>query len=247
MVLRVCLSCLVVLSFLRAGDELVKPEKIRLETWVREDLFAGWIANDTKTFDRGVQKVERYLNEHPDDRTALAFKYLVVSYDILRARAKADDASYAKHLAAANDLRARIFTGNLRDPGPYIVVGSCLVRTAAVAPGSDRKWMFQEGRDLLAKVPELQGQVFEQLPPHLRGELWAELAFASDRLGDAAERDRILDTMVTKLAGTPYETRARSWQKPGNLTKETDYACISCHEPGRLAPTLARVNASGAK
>ena len=86
MVLRVCLSCLVVLSFLRAGDELVKPEKIRLETWVREDLFAGWIANDTKAFDRGVQKVERYLNEHPDDRTALAFKYLVVSYDILRAR-----------------------------------------------------------------------------------------------------------------------------------------------------------------
>jgi hypothetical protein len=78
----------------------------------------------------------------------------------------------------------------------------------------------------------------------MRGELWGQIAFASDRLGDAAARDQALDNMATQLAGTPYAARARSRQKGANPANEKDYTCISCHDPGRLAPALARVNSS---
>ena len=244
---RACLAVLLAFPVLHAADDVVKPDRVPLSTWVREDLFAGWIANDTATFDRGTKKVDRFLSDHPDDRLGLAFKYMVVAYAMIQARTRADDVAYQTQFAAAKDLRSRIFAGDLRDPGPYIVVGSCQVRTAYFAPEKDRAAMYRDGRDLLAKVPELQADIFEKLPPHFRGEVWAQLAFASDRLGDAAARDQALENMLTKLPGTPYESRARAWQKPGNIAKEKDYTCMSCHDPGRLAPTLARLSGAGKK
>jgi len=244
--LRACLSILLALPLLHGADELAKPDKITLHTWVREDLFAGWIANDTTTFERGATKVDRYLADHPDDRNGLAWKYLVVSYRMIQARTKGDNDAYGKQLAAAKGLKTRILAGEARD-ALNIIVGSSLIRTADVAPDQDRASMYREGRDLLAKVPEIQGKAFDTLPPHMRGELWAQLAYAADRLGETAERDRVLQLMQSQLAGTQYESRARLWQKPENLAKEKGYACISCHEPGRLAPALARVNATTAK
>jgi len=240
--LRAVFISLLTLPLLHSADEFVKPDKLTLHTWVREDMFAGWIGNDTPTLERGVKKIDRFLADHPGDINALAWKYLASSYYMIRARAKGDDAAYAKHMAEAKDLRAKIFAGDFQDVGPYIIVGSGLINTACYAPEKERAAMFRDGRQLLAKVPELQGKLFDDLAPHMRGELWFELAFASDRLGDTEARDRTLQTIITHLAGTPYETRAREWQKPGKIAGEKQYNCISCHEPGRLAPTLARIN-----
>ena len=93
----------------------------------------------------------------------------------------------------------------------------------------------------------MQGEVFEKLPPHMRGETWSLLAYASDRLGDKAERDALIDTMFTKLQGTPYEARAKRWKTLPALNSETDNMCITCHEPGRLKNVQARLAASAAK
>ena len=57
-----------------------------------------------------------------------------------------------------------------------------------------------------------------------------------------AERDRVLQEMLTKLAGSPYESRAQSWMKGSKLANEKQYLCISCHDSGRLEPSLARLN-----
>jgi hypothetical protein len=244
---KACLSLLVAVSFLTAADELVKPDKLTIHTWVREDMFAGWISNDSAILARGVQKLDRFLADHPNDYNANSWKFLAASFGMIQARNKGDDAAYSRELAISKDLRAKIFMGDQRDPGPYIIVGSSLVRTACFAPEKDRGWMMRDGRDMLVKVIELQGEVFEKLPPHFRGEIWAQLAFANDRLGETAARDRALENMLTRLGGTPYESRARAWQKPGAIAKEKDYACMSCHDPGRLAPTLARLSAANAK
>jgi len=241
--MKIGVLLLVALPLLPASDELVKPEKVPVSTWVREDLFAGWIANDPKTQERGMLKVDRYLQDHPDDPTALAWKYFAMTYNMRDAMQKKDSAGYAQVLASAERVRKKIFAGDLQDPGAYIIVGSSLVGIAYWAPAEDRTWMYRDGRELLNKVPGLQEQYFDKLPPHMRGELWTQIAFASDRLGDAAERDRVLNEIATKLAGSPYETRARGWMKSG-LGSEKQYTCISCHEPGRLAPTMARLKAN---
>ena len=237
-------GCLLLLTLplFPATDELVKPDKLPLSTWVREDIFAGWIANDPVTFEHGVRKVDRFLQDHPGSIDGLAWKFTVAAYRMRRAREKHDDAAYRRELALSKELRAKIFAGDPKDAGPYIIVGSSLVGLAYFAPAEDRDGMYRDGRDLLSKVPALQAQYFEQLPPHMRGELWSQIAFASDRLGDSAERDRVLNEMAAKLAGSPYEGRARSW-KEGGLAKEKNFLCISCHEPGRLAPALARMQA----
>ena len=146
-----------------AIDELVKPDKVAISTWVREDLFAGWIANDPKTFDRGVRKLETFLQDHPDDITALAWKYFATSYRLRQARQKGDDAAYDRELASAKKLREKIFTGDTKNPGPYIIVGSSLVGVAYFAPPVDRTWMYRDGRALLGKVPELQA-IFRYAP-----------------------------------------------------------------------------------
>ncbi len=242
---RACLFGLLATHLVQA-DDLVKPDRVALSTWLREDMFAGFVGHDDATFERGVKKLDRYLLDHPNDRAALAWQYSVDCYRMVQARRKSDDAAYQTALAAARELRARIFEGAPRDPGLNIVVGSTLVAILSSAAEADRGWMLRDARDLLAKVPELQADYFDRLPPHMRGELWSELAFVSDRLGDTAERDREIENMVTRLAGTPYEARGRAWQK-GSLAREKEYACISCHEPGRLAPTLARLNASAQK
>ena len=103
--------------------------------------------------------------------------------------------------------------------------------------------MYREGREILRRVPVIQAKYFDKLPPHMRGELWSSLAFASDRLGDRAERDRLVNEMATKLAGSVYEGRAKRWAGMSELKSEVDSMCISCHEPGRLKPTLARLEA----
>ena len=238
--LRAGILCLLAFALLPAAENLVKPDKISIDTWVREELFAGWIANDLDAFQHGVRKLDAYLQDHPDDAEALALNYLAIAYRMRQALAAGDDAAYRRHLATANDVLQKTFATNPENPGPYIIVGSALVRLASSAPEPDRARMYRDGRDLLNKVPGLQKDYFDTLPPHMRGELWSQIAFASDRLGETAERDRVISEILTKLQGSPYETRARHWQKLSNLKNEGDYACLSCHEPGRLASVLAK-------
>src|SRR5258708_36324473 len=78
--LRAATLCFVAVALLPGAENLVQPANIGISTWVREDLFAGWIANDLDTFERGVRKLDLYLNDHPDDIDALSWKYLVIAY-----------------------------------------------------------------------------------------------------------------------------------------------------------------------
>src|SRR5579871_2567566 len=116
--------CLLAIRFLPASDDLAKPDKVPLSTWVREDLFAGWIMNDADTFDRGDRKVDLFLQNHPDNTLALSWKYFAIGYRTRQTIEKGDKAAYQRHVAAAKAVRETIFANELKDPGPYIIVGS---------------------------------------------------------------------------------------------------------------------------
>lgn len=205
--LRTGTFALFTLSLAAMAGNLVKPEKLTIHTWVREDLFAGWMVRDQPSFDRGVRKLDAFLESSPNDKNGLAWKYFVLTYRMREALAGRDIAAYEKHLADAKALRGVIFDGEPRDSGPYIIVGYSLIGGALHAPEADQKWMYRDGREMLRKVQVMQGPVFERLPPHMRGELWSALAVASDRLGDREDRDRVIGDMLVKLAGSPYESR----------------------------------------
>jgi len=229
---------------LLAADDLAKPEKLTLHTWVREDIFAGWMAFDAARLELGARKVDRFLQDKPEDANGLSWKYLELTYRMRDARKKNDQEAYRRHLDAANEIRKRVLAKEPKNPVPGIIIGGSLVFGALYMAEADREWMYREGRELLKKVPELQGPVFEKLPPHMRGELWSMIAFAADRLGDKQDRDHYVNEMATKLAGSPYEARAKRWKEQPALTSEVDNMCISCHEPGRLSAVQARLNAA---
>jgi hypothetical protein len=242
--IRIMFVALLGAACLPAADDLAKPDKMTIHTWVREDIFAGWMAYDGARLENGLRKVERYLQDRPNDANALAWKYLALTYRMREARKKGDDEAYRRHLAEAKDVHKQALGKETKDAGPYIIIGGSLVFGALFVPDQDKEWMYRDGRELLRKVPVLQAQYFDTLPAHMRGELWSLLAFASDRLGDKQERDKYITEMMTKLAGTPYEGRAKRWQNQASLTSEVDNMCITCHEQGRLAAVQAKLNAS---
>ena len=48
-----------------------------------------------------------------------------------------------------------------------------------------------------------------------------------------------LDKMLTVMANTPYETRAKKWKENPESAPRTSLTCQTCHDPGRLAARSA--------
>ncbi|MBL8178718.1 MAG: hypothetical protein JNK48_28850 [Bryobacterales bacterium] len=224
--------------------DLAKPGKLTIHTWVREDIFAGWMAKDAEALARGEKKLDFFLASNPNHSSALAWKHLATQYHMRDAVAKGDQTRYATLLAESKSLQKKAIEANPKDVAVYIIVGGGWIMNAFYAPQEDKLWMYREGRDLLRQVPVMQGAAFEKLPPHMRGETWSLLAYASDRLGDRAAKDALLEKMLTQLQGSPYESRAKRWQTLPALNSETDNMCITCHEPGRLKNVQARLAAA---
>jgi hypothetical protein len=160
-------------------------------------------------------------------------------------REAGDDAAYRRDWAEGEDYRKRALA--LRKPpevGPWLIVGGTQISNARyAATAGDRAALYREGLDLLGKTQEAQRAVWDQLPAHMRGEVWSQMAFAYDQLGDQENRNQIAKAMIDKLKDSPYEARGRRWLTLEKLSYG-EAACISCHEPGRLQPALARLGIS---
>ncbi len=235
---------LLAVPMLLSAESLAKPDKLSIHTWVREDIFAGWMAKDAEGLARGEQKVDYFLASNPTHSSALAWKFATVYYHLREAHAKGNQTEYKKRIAEGKELREKAIAANPKDVAVYIIVGGMMVMGAYYAAPEDKEWMYRDGRDLLRKVQPMQGAAFDTLPAHMRGEMWSMLAYASDRLGDKEDRAATVNLMLTKLQGSPYEARAKRWQALPALSSEIDNMCISCHEPGRLKNVQSRLNAA---
>jgi hypothetical protein len=48
-----------------------RPKGVPFYTWVREDTFAGFMADDLARFERGMEKAQEYLTEDANNMHAL--------------------------------------------------------------------------------------------------------------------------------------------------------------------------------
>ncbi len=69
------------------------PEGVTISKWVREDLFAGFLADSMDEFNRGVAKLDEILTGAPDNGTAVVW------------RASVDARRIAEHLLRATSVR----------------------------------------------------------------------------------------------------------------------------------------------
>ena len=238
--MRLTISLLIALSLapLPAQDGLDKPRNLRVSTWVREDLFAGFLDGDMARFARGVKKAERAVAADPKAADALAWLGGAELLLAVRAHEAGKTWEFEVHFAKAQvhfagsaavvaQIPAYAEALHAIQGGSYVVMGDRM-------PEQHRKAAWQAVREHYTAIRALHGAGFGKLPVHMRGEVLAGLAQAAQRLGEADVAKEQTRALVAAFPGTPYAVFAQRWLDKPETMGRTKVTCVTCHEPGRL-------------
>jgi len=237
---------MILLAALSAAEP--KPANVRTSTWVREDLFAGFLGGDKVRFEQGMTKLDGILAAQPNAPEALAWR---ASGELFRAVMKVEAgeaAGFATAFAAAQASFARAWRlaqGTPAVEAVFAITGGTMAVFGDRLPAAHRREAWALVRENYTALRASQGESFAKLPVHMRGEVLAGLAQASQRLGELDKVDAQLKELIDAVPGSVYATRAARWQQNPDVANRTAITCQSCHEPGQLAAVQARL--AGAK
>ena len=218
-----------------------RPANVPIHTWVREDIFAGFLANDLERFGRGEAKVREYVAETPARPEALGW---LVAVKLHRAGLAFGAGKTAEGEALVNEALQAADTAVTNGPdnfGMHATIGGSIVTLANKLPDWYYRPLMERARTHYATLYKVQSPALSKLPLHIKGELLAGVAETEFRVGDKAKATDTLNQILKELPETGYATNAQQWlSAPENVTKDTKLVCQSCHEPGRLAAWQAR-------
>jgi len=220
-----------------------KPDKVPTHIWVREDLFAGLLANDMERFARGEEKLADLLAANPKNYEALPWK---MSAEMLRAvlafesgnRAEFDQ-RYQKAVAGFEGMNKQA----PNNVGILAIYGGTISTLSHRLPPDVAAAANRRSVELYLNLEQVQKDSFEKMPVHHRGEVLSGAAQGAARSGQEELARTYLAKIVETLPGTPYVAVARKVLENPELGKTARIACNSCHEPNRLADFTARLNA----
>ncbi len=240
------MSCLVLLLVAIGGVKAQSPEpplsdtRLTVHTLVREDIFAGFMANDMARFTRGEKNVERLLTDRPDQRgNLLAWRGSTAMYRAVLAHESGNSGEFLTHLQAARAAFAEAATQASGNEGAAAITGGSYAVFADRLPEPHRATAWAEAYSNYSLLWKQQGPAIDKLPVHHRGEVMAGLVQSAQRTGRTEEMAQHLDRMLTLLQGTPYEATAQRWKADPASAATTRVTCKACHNPGRLSSTLA--------
>jgi hypothetical protein len=243
--MRVLLS-LVLLFAAIAGTKAQSPEpplsdtRLTVHTLVREDIFAGFMANDMVRFARGERNVEQLLKDRPDQRgNLLAWRGSATMHRAVLAHEAGNSSEFRKQLDAARASFAEAAKGTSGNDGVAAITGGTYAVFADRLPDPHRATAWADAYANYSLLWKQQGSMIDKLPVHHRGEVLGGLVQSAQRTGRTEEMTQHLDRMITSLQGTPYEATAQQWKANPDSAATTRVTCKACHNPGRLSPTLA--------
>ncbi len=214
--------------------------RLTIHTYVREDIFAGFMANDMDRFARGEKKLEQMLVERPADKsTTLAWLGGASLYRAALANQAKQPEECERLYEKAMAMFGEAQKANPRDGGMYAVMGGTLVLFADKLPAEYRAGLWTKAYQSYQAMGQGQMSALAMLPLHLKGELLAGLAQTAQRTGHEKELAEYLDKMTSTMPGTPYASRAQRWKDDPSVAARTSLVCQSCHEEGRLEPRMA--------
>lgn len=224
-----------------------RPAYVSMSQWVREDIFAGFLANDMERFEQGMRKVQEILDRNANDSDALGWRGGGRLYLAVTSLERGETARFQELYDSAMDDLDRSLAARKPDQSAiYAIEGGTLVLFADRLPLAQRQRAYQRGFDAYEKLRAIQKDFFNQLPLHMRGEVISGLAQFAQRLGREDAKARLEETM-TALPGTAYAKRAELWRDKPEVAAKSALVCQSCHEPSRLANIISRNTAAGAK
>jgi hypothetical protein len=240
------MSSLVLMLIAIGGAKAQSPEpplgdtRLTVHTLVREDIFAGFMANDMVRFARGEKNVEQLLRDRPDQRgNLLAWKGSAALYRAVLGHESDHQGEFLKHLQAARAAFAEAATETSGNDGVAAITGGSYAVFADRLPEPHRASAWADAYSNYSLMWKQQGAVIDKLPVHHRGEVLGGLVQSAQRTGRTEEMAQHLDRMLTSLQGTPYEATAQQWKANPASAATTRVTCKACHNPGRLTSQLA--------
>jgi len=241
----ILLSCffafLAVDGFAQSPDPPISDTRLTVHTLVREDIFAGYRADNMERFERGEQNIDRLLEQRPAARAdLLAWKGGTKLYRAVTAHEQEHREEFQSFYSEAIDLFAQARELAPQGVGVAAVVGGSYVLFADRLPEAQRADAWSASYDSYQVLWSQQASAVAQLPVHIRGELLSGLIQSSQRTGRTDELQQYLDKMIEVLPNTSYGRMAQQWKDDPQAAVGQNISCKSCHAPGRLAATLAR-------
>ena len=237
---RLCAISILILLLFAPLTLPAQPEGVRVSTWVREDLFAGFLADDQESLQAGIKKLDAILAGQPDNAGALAWRASIDYYRAVRAHEQGDRAKFERLYQQSMDAFRNLYETAPQDISVLAVTSGATSLFAGRFPEPQRTESFQLSRDRFEALARAQSEFFDKMPAHHRGEVLAGLAQAEEHLGNRARSREHLTRIVNTLGGTPYELPARKWLDDPGASGGTRITCLSCHEPGRLENAASR-------
>jgi hypothetical protein len=217
--------------------------RLTVHTLLREDVFAGTLRNDLTPFARAERNAVALLAERPDQRgNILSWQGGMSLYRAVRAHEAGEAAEFQRLYQQARTEFAEAGKATSGNEGVAAITGGSIATLADRLPADQRAAAWAVAYDAYMMLWKQQGPALEQLPVHMRGELLSGVALSAQRTGRQEEAAQFVDKMLTTLQGTPYEATAKQWKNDPSAAASSNVTCKSCHEPGRLGPTLSRLN-----
>ena len=215
--------------------------RLTIHTLVREDLFAGFLANDEARLTKGERTLAQLLVERPNAKASLLAWQ---GWATLTRAVYAHERNDAKECAALYQKAKETFAeAAAAPPSPFggleIITAGSYATLADRLPEEYRADAWSRAYDMYRKVFAKKDERLYAGPLHFKGEILAGLAQTAQRTGRTDEFKEKLDLILEKLPGTTYATRAQKWKDQPELAARTSMLCQTCHEPGRLAARTA--------
>lgn len=241
-IVLMCLVCWVGDAFGQSPDPPIAEKRLPVSTLVREDVFAGWRADDLERFARAEKNIELLLEQRPGERAELlAWKGGTKLYRGLIALEAGKTEEFERCYQESVDLFAEAKKLVPKHPAVAAIVGGSNVFFGDKLPEKYRAAAWSTGYDNYQVLWAMQGKALERLPVHIRGELLAGLAQSAERTGRKEELAEYLDKIIAVLPDTGYERVAKEWKADPASAGKSNISCKSCHNDGRLSQRLAKL------
>jgi len=216
-------------------------KRLPVSTLVREDVFAGWRANDMERYARGEKNIELLLEQRPGERAELlAWKGGTKLYRAVLALEAGNNEEFERYHQETLDLFAEAKKLGPKHPAVAAIVGGSFVFFGDKLPEKYQDHAWSTGYECYQILWAMQGKAVDRLPVHIRGELLAGLAQSAERTGRKEQLIEYLDKIIEVLPDTGYDRVAKEWKADPTAAAKGNISCKSCHNDGRLAQRLAK-------
>ena len=172
---------LVTVAVAQSPDPPLSDSRLSINTLVREDIFAGFLADDMERFARGERNIQRLIELRPSEKSdLLAWKGGTTLYRAVRAYENNRKDEFEQSYRMALDYFAQAHQLDTTG-GAAAITGGSFALFADRLPKENRAAAWAQAFESYQLLWKVQAPYVDKLPVHIRGELLGGLAQSAAR------------------------------------------------------------------